>query len=87
MRPFSKEYAAYFCGRTDQIEKLVALLRLHPFLAVIGPSGSGKSSLIMAGLVPRLETINTVEWPPGTGLMRYLRPGARPLNELAEAWS
>ena len=38
----------------QDLEKLVARLREHPFLAVLGPSGSGKSSLILAGLAPAL---------------------------------
>lgn len=61
-------------------EKLVALLQTrltdHNFLAVLGPSGSGKSSLVMAGLVPALEAHH-----PG---LRWaiMRPGRDPLQQL-----
>src|SRR5579859_130337 len=82
MKPFGKEHAAFFCGRNDQIRDLIGLIRIHPFLAVIGPSGSGKSSLIMAELIPRLETIETAEWPAGTWRVRYFRPGDNPMREL-----
>ena len=44
-----------FYGRQRLIEELVARLRDNRFLAVIGPSGSGKSSLVRAGLLPALK--------------------------------
>src|SRR5205807_662973 len=50
---------------------------------VIGGSGSGKSSLVFAGLVPRLRKTNL--FGPGQWLVRSMRPGERPLAELARA--
>jgi WD40 repeat protein len=45
----------FFFGREGLIKELVVKLEAHPFLAVVGGSGSGKSSLVLAGLLPALE--------------------------------
>jgi len=55
MRAFKIDEDKLFFGREDEINKLVASLEKHPFIAVIGPSGSGKSSLVLAGLIPALK--------------------------------
>ena len=55
MRPFREEDSGRFFGRQQEVGDLLQRLRLHPFIAVIGPSGSGKSSLVLAGLVPALR--------------------------------
>ena len=52
---FEPEDAEYFFGREALIEELVARLKERGFLAVVGPSGSGKSSLVRAGLLPALR--------------------------------
>ncbi|WP_170316872.1 BTAD domain-containing putative transcriptional regulator [Acrocarpospora corrugata] len=51
---FEKDDAPYFHGRTKLVAKLVANLSRAPLVAVVGPSGSGKSSTVRAGLLPRL---------------------------------
>ncbi len=77
MVPFSEGDARHFFGREREIEELRRRLR-HPGLTlVIGPSGSGKSSLIFAGLVPELHRQQPGEW-----LVRTMRPGATPLVTL-----
>src|SRR5262249_54015407 len=60
LSPLEAEDAAVFFGRSTEIDELLA--RLQPilastrrFISLIGPSGSGKSSLVRAGLVPRLQ--------------------------------
>lgn len=53
--PFGEEHADLFYGRDDEIDRLEALLDRHPVVAVVGRSGTGKSSLLRAGLVPRLR--------------------------------
>jgi WD40 repeat protein len=61
LRPFTEQDAGVFFGRADETEALARELeRDHvdprpPFVAVVGASGSGKSSLVLAGLVPRLK--------------------------------
>ena len=60
MMPFAVEDAAVFFGRDAEARRLVELLQPTPlrrsgrFVAIVGPSGSGKSSLLRAGLLPRL---------------------------------
>ena len=55
LRPFEPEEADYFFGRDRQVDELLLALREHRFVAVLGLSGSGKSSLVRAGLVPALK--------------------------------
>jgi energy-coupling factor transporter ATP-binding protein EcfA2 len=82
LEPFREEDAAFFCGRDDAIRELVARVQEHSFVAVVGPSGSGKSSLVFAGLLPALrQQRRTTMWDVVT-----LRPGASPLRALAAAF-
>jgi hypothetical protein len=55
LRPFTRADAPWFFGRPKQIAALRDRLDRHRFLAVVGGSGVGKSSLVYAGLLPRLE--------------------------------
>jgi WD40 repeat protein len=82
MRPFADGFERFFFGRDAEIEGMVRHFRNHRFLFVIGPSGSGKSSLVRAGLLPALERSRTV--PPGYWRFRQMRPGARPVERLAD---
>jgi AAA ATPase domain len=55
LRPFTSEEGPIFFGRGREVDALIALMReTRRFLAVVGSSGSGKSSLVRAGLLPRL---------------------------------
>jgi hypothetical protein len=82
LEPFREEDAAFFCGRDEAVRELVARVREYGFVSVVGPSGSGKSSLVFAGLLPALRRqARTTMWDVVT-----LRPGKRPLNALAEAF-
>ena len=55
LEPFETGDAGIFFGRERLVEELVARLADAPLLAIIGPSGSGKSSLLRAGVLPALE--------------------------------
>ena len=59
LRPFSEADAAFFFGRERLVQRLIARLQeehpLRSFLAVVGPSGSGKSSVVSAGLVAAIR--------------------------------
>ena len=82
LEPFREEDAPFFCGRDDAIGELVAQVRANSFVVVVGPSGSGKSSLVFAGLLPALrKQRRTTMWDVVT-----LRPGKSPLRALAEAF-
>jgi hypothetical protein len=83
MTPFREEESEFFFGRTADIEMLLHKLRQHPFITVIGPSGSGKSSLIFAGLIPALR--QSTLFGPGTWLVRTVRPGVQPATALNQA--
>jgi len=83
MVPFGEEDSERFFGREREAQELLERLRLHPFLAVIGPSGSGKSSLVFAGLLPALRRSGL--FGPGGWLVRTVRPGEAPLAALAAA--
>jgi tRNA A-37 threonylcarbamoyl transferase component Bud32 len=65
-----------FFGRDGELRATLAKLEDSPFLAVVGPSGVGKSSFVRAGLVPRLKEIDD-RW---TALV--IRPGKEPLSQL-----
>jgi hypothetical protein len=78
LRPFEFADREFFFGRQDQIYALYSLLDLSRFIAVIGSSGSGKSSLVRAGLLPMLSDEET--WRFAT-----MHPGDEPLAQLADA--
>jgi WD40 repeat protein len=72
--------AEYFFGRERLVAELVARLVGARFLGIVGPSGSGKSSVLRAGLLPALAG---GVLPGSEGWRRLLlRPGERPLDEL-----
>lgn len=80
---FGPDDAAWFFGRDGEIQHLLEQMKSSRFLAVVGPSGSGKSSLVLAGLLPALAAGRV---PGSSGWTRVvLRPGTRPLLELAAA--
>jgi WD40 repeat protein len=80
--PYREEDALLFFGRQDDTDRLVAAVTRHPFVAVVGASGSGKSSVVRAGLVPRLRADRDKVWDVVT-----MVPTARPLNSLVIALS
>jgi WD40 repeat protein len=81
MRPFTEGDAGRFFGRDAELDNIVYRLRHgEREIYVIGASGSGKSSLIGAGLVPRLT--RGIEGLPRFHV-RSFRPGERPLERLA----
>ena len=66
----------FFVGRDELVKQLMKKLSEHNFLAILGPSGSGKSSLVVAGLIPALQEKEPVLQ------MVYLTPGNHPLAQL-----
>jgi HEAT repeat protein len=55
LRPFAAADATIFFGRVREVDELIARVTSHSFVAVVGASGSGKSSVVAAGVVPRLQ--------------------------------
>ncbi|MCB0197997.1 MAG: hypothetical protein KDJ65_38995, partial [Anaerolineae bacterium] len=75
---FGEEDARFFFGRETSTNKLIHTVEQTNFVVVTGPSGSGKSSIVFAGLVPQLRTKR--EW-----LITSFRPGSKPFDSLAQA--
>jgi Caspase domain len=76
---FTKDKADLFYGRVMEINTLVNLVQKRNFVPVIGTSGSGKSSLVRAGLIPALEKLAwNVSVDP-------IKPGSEPLEALYHA--
>ncbi|MFL2865990.1 MAG: hypothetical protein ACJZ8Y_12325 [Pirellulaceae bacterium] len=84
LRPFGEEEDYLFFGREAQTTDLLELLRAQRFLAVVGSSGSGKSSLVRAGMLPALYG-GTMAGVGSDWETVVLRPGGDPLLNLAEA--
>jgi len=82
LRPFSSRDHKYFFGRQHQIFALYRLLTRNHFIAVIGNSGSGKSSIVRAGLLPKLDEDNLTADSP-VWHYRTMRPGREPIIRLA----
>ncbi|HMN27272.1 MAG TPA: hypothetical protein PKE45_03885, partial [Caldilineaceae bacterium] len=85
---FREETSQLFFGRHRLVELLVEKLKTARLLAVVGPSGSGKASLVAAGLIPALKhgAIPARADEPGSEQWRYaprMVPGSEPLANLA----
>jgi WD40 repeat protein len=81
LESFREEDAEFFFGRERDVQRLLEILKSSPLLCVVGSSGCGKSSLVRAGLVPRLRNgalahVNDYQ-------VCLVRPGAHPLQALA----
>jgi tRNA A-37 threonylcarbamoyl transferase component Bud32 len=91
LQTFEAEHAEFFYGREALIYQLVEQVvnlslnggkeGVGRFLVILGASGSGKSSLVRAGLIPTLQKEGTLlgadQW-----IIRVMKPGNRPLEEL-----
>jgi WD domain, G-beta repeat len=75
---FGPEDAEYFFGRESFVEELVKATQTRNFIPLLGASGSGKSSVVFAGLVPKLQQA-------GHWQFTHFRPGSDPFYALAEA--
>ncbi|NES22337.1 MAG: CHASE2 domain-containing protein, partial [Symploca sp. SIO3E6] len=73
---FREEDAQLFFGREEFTRQLVAAVPRHPLITIIGPSGSGKSSVVFAGMIPQIRS--EANW-----LIENFRPSERPLHNLA----
>jgi WD40 repeat protein/uncharacterized caspase-like protein len=83
LRAFSPEDAPFFFGRAALTQQLLQVLSQRSFLAVVGASGSGKSSVVQAGLIAQLQQGQQIpqsqDW-----WIRSLRPGSQPLQALRQ---
>jgi len=86
LRSFEPNEDYLYFGRERQIDELLRRLRYTHFLSVVGTSGSGKSSLVRAGLVPSLHR-GFMTQAGSTWRVAILRPGGNPTGNLAAALS
>ena len=84
LRPFREDEEFLFFGRENQVDSMVDKLAATHFLAVIGGSGSGKSSLVNCGLRPALRA-GLMASAGTTWRMAQFRPGSDPLAQMARA--
>ena len=84
LRYFEEADAALFYGRDEQTIELLGKLARNRFVAVLGSSGSGKSSLVRAGLLPELRSGMIPHAGPRWTKVEF-KPGNAPMAELAEA--
>jgi formylglycine-generating enzyme required for sulfatase activity len=76
LQAFTERDSATFCGRDAEIQAFVERLREQAVLPVVGPSGAGKTSLVQAGIIPRLRE-------QGPWSVVRIRPGTHPFRSLA----
>ena len=82
LRPFLESEQRLFFGRERQIDRMVDKIAAHRLLAVVGSSGSGKSSLVNCGFRPALR--RGLLAAAGTSWrMVQIRPGGNPIQSLA----
>ena len=84
LRPFRREETDIFFGRDEQVDELLQKLQHGRFLAVVGASGSGKSSLVHAGLISALEA-GLMADAGARWCAAVMRPGERPMSNLTKA--
>jgi WD40 repeat protein len=85
LRPFAPEESDLFFGREGESEEVLGKLLKNRFVTVIGASGSGKSSLIYCGVLPKVRNLGKMEsfdWK-----IISFRPGNDPFGNLADALS
>ncbi len=94
LEAFTCDHMGLFFGRSGLVDRVAGLLSDQPLIALVGGSGSGKSSLLQAGVLPRLQGLGRRR--PGRPLPAVgdpwrvvgpLRPGEDPLAALASAFA
>jgi hypothetical protein len=81
LEAFEEEQKQFFFGRERVIDKIRQKLNQKAFVPIIGASGSGKSSVVRAGLIPLLK-----ERESGWRVLKPIKPGIEPLTELRGAF-
>jgi uncharacterized coiled-coil protein SlyX len=84
LRAFEERDAGYFIGREEATRSLLNKLQLHHVVFVSGPLGSGKSSLVFAGVVPRLRSRSVLDTKKEP-VFPVVIPGSDPLTALLRA--
>jgi len=85
LRPFQPHESEIFFGRDQHVADMLTILENRRFLAVVGPSGSGKSSLVLAGFIPALRRGELLTAISRDWRFVIVRPGDAPYRNLANA--
>ena len=85
LRSFRRSERAFFFSRDRQVDDLLKRLEASSVVMVLGGSGSGKSSLLRAGLLPRMTGLDPMPRRSGAWYTAASRPETSPLTRLAEA--
>jgi WD40 repeat protein len=90
LKPFDERHSDFFFGREALVKELTQRLTQtdHPLIGVLGVSGSGKSSLVKAGLIPHLRKLKATQTDPEFGrwcILDPIRPAQDPFGALARA--
>lgn len=84
LRAFTREESDLFFGREGSVDTMVDCLAANRFMAVLGPSGSGKSSLVRTGLLDALE-LGLLSAAGSHWKIADMHPGGEPIRKLAGA--
>ncbi len=84
LRAFKDSESNLFFGREENIADVLSKLERNHFVAVVGTSGTGKSSLIKAGVLPAIENRNTIANASSWDIVT-INPGTSPLLNLTKA--
>lgn len=85
-QPFEEKHAEYYFGRDALIQELLLALQQTNVCALIGASGSGKTSLLRAAVIPQLSKGHSIS-DSQNWLIRYIDLDAQPLKALATAFT
>lgn len=85
LRSFDPSESLLYFGRPGQDATLAARLEKHNVVGVLGGSGSGKSSLVLAGLLPYLKRFQRVPNRGGRWYLVHTRPGSNPTDAILNA--
>ena len=85
LRSFEATDSDVFFGRQEQVDTLLDRLSAQQVISVLGGSGSGKSSVVRAGVIPALTSTFKIEGRLGRWYVAVCKPGQRPVDELCDA--
>ncbi len=80
LEPFEEQHKDLFFGRATLVDVLRLIVAVQPLTVVLGASGTGKSSLVRAGLIPRLRGDGETHWE----ILGPVRPGTAPPQALID---
>jgi len=84
LRPFTVEESHLYFGRENQVDEILDKLKDNRFIAILGASGSGKSSLMYCGIIPSLEG-GIIGGDSRRWRIIKTRPGETPIENLSKA--